>query len=412
MKKVVLYFHNGSFNHGCEAICRSITKILKNNKILLYSFNTEEDIFYKLNNILEVKKLNIVHTHKIPTRRKLSKKLPKGLVTILKKIRRIFVPEKKYFFDENTVYNQFENLLTDENDIFLSIGGDNYCYGADFLDKLGFINKTLNQRNKKTVLFGCSVEPKDIKENKVLQEDLKRYSLITARESLTYNALIENGINKNTHLFPDPAFLLDKEILDDLPDNFVSGNTVGLNLSPMVNYFEKEDNIAYENFVELIKYIINNTKMNVALIPHVVYEENDDFEPLTKLYNQFKKTNRVCLINKPYNACQLKGVISQCRFMIAARTHASVAAYSTQVPTLVIGYSIKALGIAKDIFGDYKDYVVPVQDLKQNTEVLDAFKILMQNEKKIKEHYKKVMPEYIEKAWLAGKEIEKLIVSK
>ena len=53
MKKVVLYFHNGSFNHGCEAICRSITKILKNNKILLYSFNTEEDIFYKLNNILQ-----------------------------------------------------------------------------------------------------------------------------------------------------------------------------------------------------------------------------------------------------------------------------------------------------------------------------------------------------------------------
>jgi hypothetical protein len=79
------------------------------------------------------------------------------------------------------------------------------------------------------------------------------------------------------------------------------------------------------------------------------------------------------------------------------------------VPTLVVGYSVKAKGIAKDIFGDYKDYVLPVQELKEKTEVVEAFKNLMQNETKIKEHYKNFMPSYIEKAWLAGKEIEKLL---
>ena len=33
----------------------------------------------------------------------------------------------------------------------------------------------------------------------------------------------------------------------------------------------------------------------------------------------------------------------------------------------------------------------------------------MQNEDKIREHYKNFMPAYIERTWLAGKEVEKLI---
>ena len=407
MIKLILYFNGSSLNHGCEAISRSVIKILKDNKCLLYSFNKEEDLSFGLDKILEINTLDIIYHNKISKIAKIYRILPKKLLTLLRKLKSLFIKQNEYIFNEQKVYNQFKNLLEDENNIFLSIGGDNYCYGR--FDALAFINKQLNQRNKKTVLFGCSIEPKDIKENKILQEDLKRYSLITARESLTYDALIENGINKNTHLFPDPAFLLDKEIPKDLPNNFIPNNVVGLNLSPMVQNLEKGNNIAYKNFVELIKYIIDNTNMNIALIPHVVWENNNDLEPLTKLYKQFKNTNRVCLIDKPYNACQLKGIISQCRFMIAARTHASIAAYSTQVPTLVIGYSVKAKGIAKDIFGDYKDYVLPVQELKKENEVLEAFKKLMQNEDKIREHYKNFMPSYIEKTWLAGKEVEKLM---
>ena len=411
MGNVVFYYHSGSFNHGCEALCRSIKKILKNNKCLVYSFNKKEDLDCGLNKILEIKTLDVVHNHSLTKKYKLYSKIPKQLLKILMKFKRILFPPKKYVFNEQAIYNNFRILLDDKNDMFLSIGGDNYCYGKNIFDELLFLNRELNLKNKKTILFGCSIESEDIKENKILQEDLKRYSLITARESLTYNALIENGINKNTHLFPDPAFLLDKEIPSDLPNNFVPNNTVGLNLSPLVQNLEEGNNIAYKNFVELMKYIIKNTNMNIALIPHVVWETVNDLDPLTNLYNQFKRTNRVCLINKPYNACQLKGIISQCIFMIAARTHASIAAYSTQVPTLVIGYSVKAKGIAKDIFGDYKDYVLPVQELKEKTEVLEVFKKLMQNENKIREHYKNFMPAYIERTWLAGKEVEKLLKS-
>ena len=394
MEKIILCFHGGSLNRGCEAICRSIYKILKNNEIILYSFNKQEDVFVGLDKFLEIKHLNINHFNKLSITDK-----------ILKLFKQIFLKKTKYDYN----YSRFKLLLEDENDVFLSIGGDNYCYGADLFNKLAFVNKILNTKRKKVVLFGCSIEPRDIKRNEILREDLKKYSLITARESFTYNALIENGIDKNTHLFPDPAFLLDKDIPTDLPDAFIPNNTVGLNLSPMVQNLEGDNNIVYKNFVELIEYIIKNTDMNISLIPHVIWKKDNDLEPLTELYKQFENTKRVCLINKDYNACQIKGVISQCRFMIASRTHASIAAYSTQVPTLVIGYSVKAKGIAKDIFGDYKDYVLSAQNLKGKKELLNAFKNLMQNETKIKEYYKNFMPSYIEKTWLAGKEVEKIL---
>ena len=84
--------------------------------------------------------------------------------------------------------------------------------------------------------------------------------------------------------------------------------------------------------------------------------------------------------------------------MIASRTHASIAAYSTRVPTLVVGYSIKAQGIAQDLFGTTDHYVVPVQSLRTPYDLITHFKWLMQNEEQIKKHYIHKIPSYIEQA--------------
>ena len=100
-----------------------------------------------------------------------------------------------------------------------------------------------------------------------------------------------------------------------------------------------------------------------------------------------------------YNAEELKGYISRCRFMVVARTHASIAAYSTQVPTLVVGYSVKARGIAKDIFGTEENYVLPVQSLQKEDDLTKGFKWLMDHEDEIKAHYTKMMSEYINQVY-------------
>ena len=88
--------------------------------------------------------------------------------------------------------------------------------------------------------------------------------------------------------------------------------------------------------------------------------------------------------------------------MIADRTHASIAAYSTCVPTLVVGYSVKAKGIAKDIFGTYDNYVLPVQQLSSPHELMKGFEWLMKNEDSIRRHLEEFMPGYIKRTWDAG----------
>ena len=145
------------------------------------------------------------------------------------------------------------------------------------------------------------------------------------------------------------------------------------------------------------------------LIPHVICEDNnDDRKPSKFLYDKFKDTNRVVLIEDD-NCEVLKGYISRCRFFIGARTHSTIAAYSTCVPTLVIGYSVKAKGIAKDIFGTYKNYVLPVQSLSNKDDLINAFEWMKNNEDDIRKHLNKFMPGYKEKALQGKVEIEKLL---
>ena len=149
-------------------------------------------------------------------------------------------------------------------------------------------------------------------------EDLKGFDLITVRESLSYEVLKNYGISAVQ--VADPAFLLNKKELP-LPKGFVEGNTVGINISPLINDYENGDSIAFNNYVKLIEYILSETDMSICLIPHVVWEYNNDRKPLNSLFEKFKDTNRVILL-EDHNCEELKGFISRCRFFVGARTHA------------------------------------------------------------------------------------------
>src|SRR4051812_39361383 len=54
INKIFLYGHNGSANHGCEAIVRSTKKILEHSNIVLASGGKSQDLFYRVNEVVEV----------------------------------------------------------------------------------------------------------------------------------------------------------------------------------------------------------------------------------------------------------------------------------------------------------------------------------------------------------------------
>lgn len=364
MSKFVLYAHGGSGNHGCEALVRTTSKIINNTfgeypKVI--SSNPAEDRTYIKDLPLDIIKKGT----SIPTAQRIKAIIVKSLSGSLREY-------DKY---------ELQQLFNTKDSICFSIGGDNYCY-SDF-DYYGRMNRYLNEKGNKTILWGCSVEPELLKNSKVIK-DLKRYQLITARESLTYSAMKNAGL-ENVLFCPDSAFLL--EIQETPLHRIFESNVVGINLSPMVLEYESSNNIVMKNYIELLNYIIDKTDMNIAFIPHVVWGFSDDLIPLKALYERYKHTNRVALIDekKQLNCCQLKYIISKCKYLVTARTHASIAGYSTNVPTLVTGYSVKAKGIAKDIFGDYKGYVCPVQDLKTENDLLNDFLFIQENRNSIKE---------------------------
>lgn len=387
MKKYYLHSNGDAKNHGCEAIIRGTAKILDLNELNAdyISYDSPNDLEYGLDKIIKI----------ISCSRDLPKKK-----SIDYYFTRFIEKFSSNYYSRRVVGCTIQNV--DNHSIAIALGGDNYCYAQTY-EYLAYINKSIKKKGMISVLWGVSIEPEILKLNDV-QKDMQNYDMIFARESITYNALIDAGITKNVFLSPDPAFALETITLP-LPDGFIENNTIGINVSPLIQSYEKGDNITLKNYFSLVQYIIDNTGFQIALIPHVVWSYNNDLEILDEIFQKFKSTGRVVLIGD-HNCMELKGFIARCRMFIGARTHATIAAYSSLVPTLVVGYSVKAKGIALDIFDTYKNYVIPVQSFAEESDLTNAFIWLYKNELLIKNHLNDFMPKYIEKSKEPGKIVQ------
>jgi polysaccharide pyruvyl transferase WcaK-like protein len=164
-----------------------------------------------------------------------------------------------------------------------------------------------------------------------------------------------------------------------LPEGWQEGNTIGFNFSPLVWQLNEASKKAAS---ELIQHILGTTSMTIALTPHVMVPGNDDHEVLQQFYNDFKTTKRVLLLPNNLNAIEYKGLIAKMRFFIGARTHATIAAYSSLIPTLVLGYSVKSKGIAKDIFGSEK-LVLSINEISDSKKLIAAFDEMVSEEQQL-----------------------------
>lgn len=390
-RPIILYMHAGSGNHGCEAIADSTLKLIEK-KRQEAGVDTLIPVIVATNSVAEDRKYSLGALEK------------KGLCVLVedRHIDREFIPHVLYYvyrkvsgdkesfqrFKYKDAFKAFDKAVSDYKEknpnaefsgkpLAVSIGGDNYCY-PEMVDDLILAHNVFKKKGFETVLWGCSIEPDSLM-NGWLREDLKSYDRIYARESITRDAIVVAGVEADrVELRKDPAFELDTSKVS-IPKLFLPGKTVGINLSPMVQNKETVPGITIENYKNFIKYILEETDQNVALIPHVVWANNDDRRPLEELYLEFKDTKRVVLIGDA-PAHELKGYISKCSFFVGARTHSTIAAYSSGVPTLVIGYSVKSRGIATDLFGSYENYVLPVQELKEPDEMIKAYKWILEKQ--------------------------------
>lgn len=393
MSNVLLYANGTSENHGCEAISVCTCNILKDLFENMYCSTTnkayEDNGYSILNKNSQVRLVEYYYYRK------------KSLVNlVISKLERVFFKSNKFY--ENTPWISNVLKVMPNCEVALSVGGDNYCNGDT--EWLYTLHKHAKNSGCKTVLWGCSVEA-DCLEDTRMREDIAKYDLVYARESITYETI--KKINKNVRLYPDPAFILKAEYL---PMKFWNNDNeiIGINISPTIMNFESEKGIVIEAYDNLINKILKTTKYNILMIPHVIFGQKFcDYESCDYFFKKYRNTGRVTII-EDCNCRQIKGYIARCKMMFAARTHASIAAYSMCVPTVVVGYSVKACGIARDLFGEEKNYVIPVQEMKK-TDLEKSFEWLEENQDDIRHHLEKVIPGYIKKVYDVRKDIEFLL---
>lgn len=386
MKKILIYGIGSLQNRGCEALVNSsISQIDPKVEIVAATFDYEND------KDMYPQRIKYFVDHHKQDESKFTKEEQEEYDYI-----------KSLPFDYNNYELFYERDVVHEMqdaDLCIHIGGDNYCYGVN--EWMYAINNKAQELNKKTVLWGASLfdEIKDLE----LIDDLKKYDLLMLREKISYNAIKKYIPEEKLMLVPDPAFSLKpkKVALDSWYKN---KKIIGINLSPLTIKTEENEN-AVSNFID---DILAKTDYHIALLPHVTVSEVNDLNTLRKIKEKYKEDERVFLEEKEYNCQELKYIISKCDLLIAARTHASIAAYSSSVPTLVIGYSVKSRGIAESLFGNYQEYVLPADELKGNA-LIEKFSFIEKNKDKIKKVLEKEMKHIKEEAGsLYSKMLERL----
>lgn len=384
--RIVMYLHGGSGNHGCEAIVNSTCRMIEEIPKLLVTNSEREDRHYSVEPLCDILQERKIAEHFFA--------------------HVWYYAWRKVFRDpESFMRYRFKEVLGKNlAPLYLSVGGDMYCYEISKKEAVT-ANSAFNRAGAKTVLWGCSLEPELLQDPEIV-EDMRRYALITPRESITTQALVAAGVTENVKQFPDPAFALQPEETK-LPFGFSVGNTIGINISPMIVRHETKSGITIENYRKLIDFILETTDFHIALIPHVMWKYNDDRLTINELYDGYQGNDRVVKF-EDMSCGKIKYIISKCRAFIGARTHATIAAYSSSVPTLVVGYSVKARGIAKDLFGTEEHYVLPVQKLSEPGELIGAFSWMMEREDEIRTGLQKRMPGYCAEAAKAGDEIRRL----
>ncbi len=346
-KFYLLYGHGGAYNHGCEALAHCTIELLRRRSpgchIALSTHFPGQDREFKI----DADEL---------------------------------IGKNEAGKNDADIYAPTLERIT-PNSVCIHVAGDAYCYPN--WQRYAQMHKKALEVGATSIFWSCSLDPERIDEE--MLGVLRSFHLITAREQITYTALLEHGL-QNVVRVSDIAFTLQPE-----PADFAMNNYVVLNLSPLVM---RKNPVSVMAFKKLVDYILTETEMNIALVPHVVMPVDNDYDALQALAP--KANARVALVSDKLSARQYKHIVAKARFCVTARTHLAIAAYSSCVPVLAVGYNVKSSGIAADL--GLADYVLQVDNLTDDAAIAAAFRWLVADESKIVGQLQSVMPAYVSNA--------------
>jgi colanic acid/amylovoran biosynthesis protein len=324
----------------------------------------------------------------------------------------------KYLFPQYSYYPYFKSLDHElqQTDAVLLLGGDNYSFDYGFPNMQFALNKYVLQNNLPIIIWGASIGPftKDPIFEEFAKKELLRVTRIYARETETVKYLSSIGIEENLIQVADPAFFLDpiKVELRKEVEELLDHGCIGINLSPIV--FRSHENVTgwVTRAREIIEQILQDIDYPILLIPHVSTHsrniESDDYIFLRQVYESLQNKNgKLFIVDEELSTAEIKWIISKTKAFIGARTHSTIASLSSHVPTITIGYSIKAKGINNDIYGT-QDWIIPKDQLTPKSLVKCINSIIYETEN-VKNVLSNVIPLMRDRAAYAGKDLSNLL---
>ncbi len=377
----LLVGHGGFYNRGCEAILRSTICLLRERfrdpTFTVVSFDWENDRRYPK------RPQGVVIRRVIPERWT----SPYWYLRVARRILRL--PAGNWRSMHEHLRREYRKA-----DAVLSVGGDNYT--TDYSPFPGYyldILKYAREQGSKGVIWAASVGPfRDIEVRRKVVEVLKHTPLITARESLSVEYLTSLGIVENVRPVADPAFLLEPSASPAALSYRIGEDKgwLGISASSMLWRYVSDgiEKDLSKALVKFIDWVVEAVGFNVVLVPHVVDTraiaelDRNDYLFLGQIARRTKRHDRVVLVDASLTATEMKYLISRCRFFIGSRTHSTISALSSGVPTLSLSYSMKSRGINRDVLGS-EDFVLSARQLSLES-LQQVFQNLMAREEEIR----------------------------
>lgn len=305
-----------------------------------------------------------------------------------------------------------------ECDCALLLGGDNYSLDYGRPTKFVAMNEALLKTGKPVIMWGASVGPftKDPEYESIMASHLRRLTLILAREQETVAYLAKIGVTENVKLVADPAFCLSSKppsVADKLA-KVLGHESIGLNLSPLIGlYWPGGERDWFQIAMECARSLKNLSYGPLVLVPHVTIDTpyDNDYSFLASINNELKDVrNDIILLPPHLSASEYKWVISRLAVFVGARMHATIAAMSSCVPTVSIGYSLKYKGLNRLVF-DSEDWLISLDHLRPETLTEKVSSAIKQSEH-IRSHLHNAIPRIVAVAESAADHLADVINSR
>ena len=218
----------------------------------------------------------------------------------------------------------------------------------------------------KCIFWGSTLGPLD---HRHLRQ-LSQYDAVAVSEPYSRDRLKAAGLS-NVVTVPEPAFLVRPQARTE--DGMFSGDTVGLCLTCPPS----AGSMLYRCYRHLIRYILQQTDLNIALIPYSVRPGQNDLLLYRALAAPYLHTGRIH-IRPDGDSPQLRGDLARCRCCVGGM--GVLAGWSCGVPGLCLYATHRTLGLSQALFGTAQSAVYPWEQLTRDDQLTHRFRHLLQTE--------------------------------